>query len=126
MTTISTDPNMVTLVNIFTVTKGNQNALIALLNQATSEVMSRLPGFMSASFHRSHDGTKVMNYAQWESREAYESALQVPAAQDHMVKIKRMVEKVEPTLYSVDSVYEYHAIQKAEAHPQKQQDQAAH
>jgi len=34
-----------------------------------------LPGFISASFHSSEGGRKVLNYAQWSSKEAYESFL---------------------------------------------------
>ena len=30
--------------------------------------MQHLPGFISASIHRSLDGTKVINYAQWRSQ----------------------------------------------------------
>ena len=36
------------------------------------------PGLISAHFHLSGDGTKVLNYAEWESGEAYDKALAAP------------------------------------------------
>jgi hypothetical protein len=33
------------------------------------------PGFISASFHKSLDGTSVLNYAQWKSREIYHASM---------------------------------------------------
>lgn len=33
--------------------------------------VKHIPGFVSASFHASHDGRHVLNYAQWTSRDAY-------------------------------------------------------
>jgi quinol monooxygenase YgiN len=48
------------------------------LTEAT-EVVRRAPGFVSASLHRSTDGTKVTMYAQWRSIEAYQAMRQDPA-----------------------------------------------
>ncbi|MBB5160734.1 hypothetical protein HNP02_000662 [Mycobacterium sp. AZCC_0083] len=54
---------IVTQINTFTVPEGGQQALIDLLTEA-SEFASATPGWVSASVHRSHDGTRVVNYAQ--------------------------------------------------------------
>jgi quinol monooxygenase YgiN len=53
-----------TLVNVFTVSPDKQIELADLLVRATEETMRHLPGFISASIHRSVDGTKVIHYAQ--------------------------------------------------------------
>lgn len=45
-----------------------QRALIDLLDRATENVMRKQPGFISANIHRSLDGTRVANYAQWRSK----------------------------------------------------------
>ena len=37
-----------------------------------------MPGFISANIHRGLDGTKVVNYAQWESREAFQATFHNP------------------------------------------------
>jgi hypothetical protein len=39
----------------------------------TSHIVRHAPGFVSASLHRSTDGTKVTMYAQWRSIEAYQA-----------------------------------------------------
>lgn len=35
------------------------------------EWIREVPGFLSATYHASTDGTAVVNYAQWESEQAY-------------------------------------------------------
>ncbi len=70
--TIRVDDSIVTLINVFTVAREDQQRLIDCWQRATEEVMSRLPGFISANIHRSVDGTKVVNYAQWRGRKTLE------------------------------------------------------
>ena len=78
MTRISAKGGVATLINVFTVEPANQRRLIELLTEAT-EVVRRAPGFVSASLHRSTDGTKVTMYAQWRSIEEYQAMRQDPA-----------------------------------------------
>ena len=66
--------------------------------------MRRLPGFVSANIHRSLDGTKVANYAQWASRAAFEAMLGEPSAREHMAAAARLA-AFEPALYEVASVH---------------------
>jgi hypothetical protein len=42
---------------------------------------------MSASIHRSLDGTKVVNYAQWRSKNDFDAMRLNPAARPHMEAI---------------------------------------
>jgi quinol monooxygenase YgiN len=79
-TTISTDNPVVTLINVFTVEPNQQQHLVELWQRATEDVLRHLPGFVSANVHRSFDGTKVVNYAQWESRDAFQAMLANPTA----------------------------------------------
>ena len=65
MTRISRRDGVVTLINVFTVAPEDQQRLLGLLVEATESVMNKLPGFVSANLHKSLDGTKVTNYAQW-------------------------------------------------------------
>jgi quinol monooxygenase YgiN len=58
---------MIILINVFTVDPANQHRLLELLARATDEFVSRAPGFVSSTLHRSLDGTKVTMYAQWRS-----------------------------------------------------------
>jgi hypothetical protein len=67
--TIDANTDVVTQINIFTVPDGGQLALIDFLAEA-AKFASTTPGWISASVHRSRDGTRVVNYAQSESVEA--------------------------------------------------------
>ena len=68
----------IALINVFTVEPANQQRLLDLLARATDGSVNRAPGFMSATLHRSIDGTKVTMYAQWRSVEDYEAMRQDP------------------------------------------------
>ena len=77
-TTINPDTPLVTLTNVFTVPPEDQQRLITLWQQATDDIIRHLPGFISANIHASPDGTKVINYAQWESPEAFNAMRENP------------------------------------------------
>ncbi len=64
MITISTENKVVTLINVFTVEPDNQQKLVDMLVEATEKTMKKLPGFVSATIHKSADGVRVANYAQ--------------------------------------------------------------
>lgn len=100
MTRISEDQDLVTLVNVFAVAPENQQRLVDLLVEATETVMSKQPGYVSASIHKSLDGTRVTNYAQWRSREDFEAIFSNPEAQAHMREAERIA-AAEPGLYEV-------------------------
>jgi len=104
MTEISMGRKVVTLINIFTVAPENQDRLLELLGQATDGVMRKLPGFISANLHRSVDGTRVVNYAQWENREAFEAIFTNPQAVEHMAAIRNLAIG-DRHLYEVVSVH---------------------
>jgi hypothetical protein len=73
MTIAPEKDSTLTFINVFTVTQANQQRLIELLTRATDGFVNRAPGFISATLHRSIDGTKVTMYARWRSMEDYQS-----------------------------------------------------
>ena len=87
MTTISKDNKVMTLINVFTVEPDNQQRLVDLLIEATEKTMKNILGFISANIHKSADGVRVVNYAQWRSREDFAAMLKNPEAQIHMKPI---------------------------------------
>jgi heme-degrading monooxygenase HmoA len=87
MTTITTANDVVTLINVFTVEPQQQQRLVDVLVTATETVLGKQPGFDSANFHKSLDGTRVANYAQWRSREDFEAMLANPEAAAHMREV---------------------------------------
>jgi quinol monooxygenase YgiN len=102
--TIRADAQVVTLINVFTVEPDKQQHLVELWQRATDEVMRHLPGFVSANVHRSLDGTKVVNYAQWQSREAFEAMLQDADARPYLRQLAE-VGTPAPVLCEVVSVH---------------------
>lgn len=75
---------MLTLINVFTVEPEKQRELVTLVIEATNSTMKHMPGFVSANIHRSLDGKRVVNYAQWESMAAFEAMRKDPKASSHM------------------------------------------
>jgi heme-degrading monooxygenase HmoA len=106
MVTITKDNDVVTLINVFTVAPEDQQRLVDSLIDATQKVMRKQPGFVSANIHRSLDGTRVTNYAQWRSREVFEAVLQNQEAAEHMGEAARIAQRFEPHLYEVSFVDE--------------------
>jgi heme-degrading monooxygenase HmoA len=104
MVTIAKDKDVVTLINVFTVAPEDQQRLVDVLVDATQAVMRKQPGFISANIHRSLDGTRVTNYAQWRSREAFEAMLRDREASEHMGEAAKIAEGFEPHLYEVSFV----------------------
>jgi heme-degrading monooxygenase HmoA len=84
MPEISKHLDGVTLINIFTVAPANQRQLVELLIHATESSIRHVKGFISASFHRSLDGTKVAVYAQWQSVEDYQEMRKNPVSTPYM------------------------------------------
>ena len=105
MTTIEAHAPYATLINVFTVEPAHAEELSRLLAAATDEVMRHLDGFISANIHRSTDGTRVLNYAQWDSAEAFQAMLGNPVAREHMDRCAELAVSFDPHLYTVDSTH---------------------
>jgi heme-degrading monooxygenase HmoA len=104
MTTISEDNKVVTLINVFTVEPENQQKLVDMLVEATQKTMKNIPGFISANIHKSADGVRVTNYAQWRSEEDYAAMLKNPKAVEHMKPITNIAAFDAHTYEVVESV----------------------
>lgn len=106
MTSIQQNSGYATLINVFTVDPDRATQLADLLHAATEEVMRHQPGFRSANIHVSTDGTRVVNYAQWDSAESYQAMLANPTTQQHMADAASLAIGFDPHLYTVESVHE--------------------
>ncbi|TFV60392.1 antibiotic biosynthesis monooxygenase [Mycobacterium sp. PS03-16] len=105
MTTIVRHSPVATLINVFTVEPHRARELADLLDRATEDVMRHIAGFRSANIHVAVDGTRVVNYAQWDSAEEYRAMLSDPVARDHMARAAELALGFDPHLYTVDSVH---------------------
>ncbi len=98
MITIFTDNPVVTLINVFTVESQNQQQVVDTL-EATRQVMHHVPGYISASIHKSLDGVRVANYAQWENQETFEAMFPDPSVKAHMDELLKI--PTAPHLYEL-------------------------
>jgi quinol monooxygenase YgiN len=67
MPTIEPHPSYVTYINSFRCEPSAQDEVVRINIDIVNDVAATSPGFISASVHRSTDGTMVFNYLQWES-----------------------------------------------------------
>lgn len=97
---ISVADGYYTLVNMFTVRPEDQRRMYDEIVDVTG-VIRRFPGFVSANVHLSEDGTRVVNYAQWRSREEFEAMQTHPSVQDHFRRCRALAE-IDSVFCSVD------------------------
>src|ERR1700716_4637893 len=100
MTQTTEKNSVVTLINVFTVEPANQQRLIDLLTRATDGSVNRARGFMSATLHRSIDGTQVTMYARWRSIEDYQAMRQDPGPLPFLEEALSIA-KFEPGVYEI-------------------------
>ena len=100
MTTISKGADLTTFINVFTVDPANQARLVDLLIKVTDGYVRPAPGFISASLHRSLDGTKVTMYSQWRSLADYEAMRRDPGPAPYLQEALTIA-KFEPGSYEV-------------------------
>ena len=95
---VSQEGNLITLINVFETKPEQQQELIDQWIRFVEEVMGE-PGMIGVALHRSTDGTRVVNYAQWRSEEDFESFVKKYRTQ--MDARRPLVERVDPHLYEV-------------------------
>jgi heme-degrading monooxygenase HmoA len=88
-TTISKNAALITIINKFSVEPNNQNILLKHLDDLRM-IVEKLTGFISANVHKSIDGTRVVSYAQWKSKENYQAVYTNLEAKNHLDEIKKI------------------------------------
>ncbi|MGD0430262.1 MAG: antibiotic biosynthesis monooxygenase family protein [Acetobacteraceae bacterium] len=106
MPIIESGNGVVTHINVFTVSPEKQQELVDSLLETVNAARS-IPGWLSASIHRSYDGTKVVNYVQFASHEAAQAVLRQIAAAGYL-KRNTDLGMVAPGQYEV-----VHTVDKA-------------
>ena len=92
-----------TLINVFETKPEQQQELIDAWIRFVEEVRGE-PGMIGAALHRSTDGTRVVNYAQWRSVEDFERF--VKKYREQMDARRLLAERVDPHLYEVVYLFE--------------------
>jgi quinol monooxygenase YgiN len=90
-------------INTFTVPAGGEQALIDMLTEAVMCARQE-PGWISASLHRSLDGTRVVNYAQSESLTAAEAVIR-RLKREGFIERNKAYGEAHPGLYEVVATY---------------------
>ena len=102
--TIDAQAERLTLINVYEVEPEKQAELAKALTEATESTIRHQPGFVSVSIHSSFDGQKVVNYAQWASKEHFEGFMKKPETQEQLKQFAGLAKSVAPSLYRVNSV----------------------
>jgi heme-degrading monooxygenase HmoA len=105
MPNIAERSGLVTQITTVETEPGRSAEALALM-QERAEFMKTQPGFVSVSLHRSHDGTKIVNYVQWESAESLAAAHHAPEFRDKWPRFGEITGEAEPALYDVVRVYD--------------------
>lgn len=74
LTTLDPNAGHITTINTYTVTPERAEEVLTYLVHSAEETVRHVPGFLSFNFHLSLDRTQIVNYGQWESREAVMAA----------------------------------------------------
>lgn len=93
--------SVVTQINLIKVEPQNQQQLVSLMTEQVESVMSKQPGFISSTIHKSVDGTRVVNYVQWSSQELLDAAHQTPEFAAHFQKYEQLIVEGGPYVYDI-------------------------
>ncbi len=105
MTTINKAQPLVTLINVHICKPEDQQRLTDLLMEGVNTIYRHAPGFISANIHKSLDGVRVTNYAQYRSREDVEVAWTHPAIPAFAEEVGRLAVSFDAHLYEVIEVF---------------------
>jgi quinol monooxygenase YgiN len=101
-TTIAEKPNLPTYINVFHCEPDKQRGLADAIRAETEEVVRHLPGFVSSNVHRSTDGRRVTNYAQWTDLTAFIEHITSERGQAMIAEIRKYADDVDICVYEVD------------------------
>ena len=90
----------VTQITVVESEPGKQEEALALMVER-ARFMARQPGFVSISLHRSRDGSRIVNYIQWQSRDLLQSAHHSPEFRAEWRRFDDLTREIEPQLYDV-------------------------
>jgi heme-degrading monooxygenase HmoA len=91
VTQIIQGADVTTLINTFTTTPETQGRVLDILLESTEKHIRHLPGFINANFHKAPDGTRIVNYSQWASPDAWKAMQADPVAGGHIAELLSLV-----------------------------------
>ncbi len=100
-TVIDDERPVFTLINKFTTTAESAPKIVESLRSFTEHSTMGRPGFVGASIHVSRDGSRVVNYVQWDDEASYRAMFDDPAAKAHFDDVGAIALSVDPVRYDV-------------------------
>ena len=104
-TTIRVDNAVTTLFNVFTVEPGNQPEVLALLQQGTETMFSKMPGWISTNLLKSRDGEQIVVYSQWRGANDIAAFRQDPRMKPYFERFGELATQVS---FTCDVSYSLH------------------
>lgn len=97
-----TEPSSVyTMINIMSTDPSRRDQLMDVWQRGAERFWEQMPGAMAAALHRSEDGMRLVNYAQWSSSKAWQQARQM--AGDNRASVHGFGTS-DPRLYQLDAI----------------------
>jgi heme-degrading monooxygenase HmoA len=103
MPNIQAEKQPVTQITVIEAEPDKQAEVLSVMTER-ARFMSRQPGFVSISLHRSLDGRRIVNYIQWENRESLRSAHKSPEFRKEWNHFDQVTDAIDPHLYEVVEV----------------------
>ena len=75
MAAIEKNNGLYTIILHFDVKPESQQDQLNNLIEFFESTVSKQPGLISTNFHKSLDGTKILNYTQWEKKKDWQNAI---------------------------------------------------
>jgi heme-degrading monooxygenase HmoA len=110
MTAISKGSAICTVMNTFTVAPENLEKFLGLMVEFNENVVSKRDGYISTNLHVSADRTHVVNYTQWQSREAFQKVFMAQPDADVLAYFQKIRPLAEPHPRFYDDVFYSHSI----------------
>lgn len=100
MATLDLENKLLTVIVLFRAKEEQQADLVGSVKELFV-IAKQQPGFVSANLHRSLDGVKVANYAQWKDSASLEHFQQLPEVQELIEPLRELVEEMDSHQYEI-------------------------
>jgi hypothetical protein len=98
---IAEPAGVMAMINVLSTDPSRRDQLMDVWRRGAERFWENMPGVVAAALHRSEDGMRLVNYAQWTSGEAWQQARQV--AGDNRAGVHGFGTS-DPRLYQLDTI----------------------